>query len=71
MNTSLKLIKLKDVLALCAISKTTLYRLINSEKFPRPLQLPGGRAVAWRYRDIEEWIEKLEATSIIGEKSCR
>lgn len=68
MNTNLKLIKLKEVLALCAISKTTMYRLINQERFPRPMQLPGGRAVAWRYREIEVWIEQLETTNIKGDE---
>lgn len=62
MNTSIKLIKRDDVLELCAISKTTLYRLINASQFPDSVKLPGGRGVAWRYRDIEAWIEGLSTT---------
>ncbi|WP_130537868.1 helix-turn-helix transcriptional regulator [Thiomicrorhabdus indica] len=56
-NKNLKLIKLPEVLNLCAISKTTLYRLVNEGGFPNPVQLSGKRSVAWRYREVEAWIE--------------
>lgn len=62
-DKKLKLIKLPEVLALCAISKTTLYRLVNEGDFPKPVQLSGKRSVAWRFREIEAWIESRVSTS--------
>ncbi len=53
------IIKLPEVLALTKISKSTLYRFMESGDFPRPIRL-GKRARAWRKTDIEEWLETRE-----------
>ncbi|MFZ8525353.1 helix-turn-helix transcriptional regulator [Enterobacter kobei] len=47
---------MKTVLELCAISRATLYRLIEANAFPRQISLTGARAVAWREEEILEWI---------------
>lgn len=53
-----RLLKVNDVIANCAISRATLYRLIAKGEFPASRQIsPNGRAVAWLKSDIEEWIE--------------
>lgn len=44
------------VLELTGLSTTTVYDLMRAEKFPRPIKLTG-RAVAWRERDIVEWLQ--------------
>jgi predicted site-specific integrase-resolvase len=41
MNFS-RLIKMKMVLELCAISRATLYRQIKAGHFPEPVRLTGG-----------------------------
>ena len=41
------------------LSKSTLYRKVNSGTFPRPIKL-GERAVGWRRKDIEDWFASLE-----------
>ncbi|WP_217188019.1 MULTISPECIES: helix-turn-helix transcriptional regulator [Enterobacter] len=51
-----RLIKVKTVLELCAISRATLYRLIEAKAFPRQVSLTGARAVAWREEEVLEWI---------------
>ncbi|EOG5781366.1 MULTISPECIES: helix-turn-helix transcriptional regulator [Enterobacteriaceae] len=51
-----RLIKVKTVLELCAISRATLYRLIEANAFPRQVSLTGARAVAWREEEVLEWI---------------
>ena len=51
----LRLIKKPAVLAKCAISHATLYRLIKDEQFPAPLHI-SERAVAWREDEVDEWI---------------
>lgn len=49
------ILRLPDVLARVALSRATLYRLIGTGDFPRPLKL-SGYAVGWRASDIDRWI---------------
>lgn len=37
------------------IAKTTLWRWVREGHFPKPVRL-GGRCVAWRSDDIDQWI---------------
>lgn len=60
----LRLIKKPAVLAKCAISNATLYRLIKDEQFPAPLHI-SERAVAWREDEVDEWILNLQRTNNI------
>jgi prophage regulatory protein len=51
-----RLLSLKEVRAACGgLGTSTLYRLISSGQFPRPVPLHGSR-VAWRETEIEAWI---------------
>lgn len=51
----MQLIKLNQVIAKTTLSKSTIYRLIQSSDFPQPRKL-STRAVAWLEEDIDEWI---------------
>lgn len=51
------LIKKEVVLEICAMSKSTLYRLVKAGEFPEPVSLGGGRSVAWRADEVAHWIE--------------
>ncbi|MBC3380419.1 AlpA family phage regulatory protein [Serratia fonticola] len=53
-----KLLKIKEVLNRCAISRATLYRLIEAKRFPYQVSLTGSRAIAWREEDVQRWIEE-------------
>ncbi len=57
MTTNIKkqVMNLNDVLALLGISKSTLYRLIDSGSCPKPFKL-GVRLNAWRVETIETWL---------------
>ena len=48
--------RLPEVLARTGLSKSTAYRLIKSERFPKQVQL-SERCVGWLASEIEEWIE--------------
>ncbi len=48
-------ISLNQVREITSLSKTTIYRLISEEKFPRPYQLTE-RRVAWRETEVAAWI---------------
>lgn len=53
-----RLIKIQEVLKRCAISRSSLYRLIEAKRFPYQVSLTGSRAIAWREEDIQRWIEE-------------
>ena len=46
------LIRMKEVVQMTGLSRSTLYRLQQMEEFPKAVKL-GGRSVAWVRRDIE------------------
>ena len=47
-----------DVSEFTGISKPTIYRLMKSGDFPRPMQLSTNR-VAWRKSDVMNWLSDL------------
>jgi prophage regulatory protein len=51
-----KLLRFPRVQEKVPYSHSQLYLLIKQGKFPKPVSL-GGRAVAWRESDIDDWIE--------------
>jgi prophage regulatory protein len=55
-NVEVLLLRIHAVLRVTGLSRSTLYRLIADESFPRPVRL-GPRAVAWRRSDIDAWSE--------------
>ena len=55
-------LRLQAVIRVTGLSRSTLYRLIADEKFPRPVRL-GPRAVAWRRADVEAWGETRPVTT--------
>ena len=56
------LLRLPAVMHVTGLSRSTLYRLIADEQFPRPVRL-GPRAVAWRRSDVEAWSEARPVTA--------
>ena len=54
-------LRLQAVVRVTGLSRSTLYRLIADEQFPRPVRL-GPRAVAWRRTDVEAWSEARPVT---------
>lgn len=57
MNTPLpKLIRIKDVMAIVPLGRSTIYRRMDDGTFPKARDLGGG-VVAWLEDDIRAWIE--------------
>ena len=56
------LIPRKTVEKLSGLSRATIYRLIKSGKFPRPLSIGTG-SVRWRQSDIIAWQQSLSTSS--------
>ena len=63
------LLKLRDVIRLTGRSSSSIRRDIASGLFPTPVRI-GGRSVAWRESDIQDWIRSLPAASLQTEKEA-
>lgn len=51
------LLRLPAVCDLTGYKRSSIYNLIKASKFPAPVKLAGGGAVAWRSADVRKWIE--------------
>ena len=56
------LLTLKEICALVAFARSTVYGLMKAGKFPQPLQV-SKRSVRWRRIDVEQWQSNLIARS--------
>jgi len=54
-----KFLKLPDVVQITTLGRSTIYRLMDEHKFPRPVRLTE-KAVAWKMSDIEQWMEERQ-----------
>jgi len=57
-----RLIRLEEVLEMCGISRSELYRQIADGRFPRQVRV-GLRAVRWRLSEVEAWIAARPRTT--------
>ena len=48
------LVRLPAVIQAIGLGRSTLYRLVASGTFPRPVHL-GPHAIAWRWSDLDQW----------------
>lgn len=53
---TIRLIRLKEVLRICGMSRSTLYNNIKEQQFPEPIRI-SARSVAWLQSEVLEWIE--------------
>ncbi len=56
-NTEVKFIKLKEVMEITSLSRSSIYRLMDSGEFPRQIPITP-RSVVWAKTHIEEWCDK-------------
>ena len=56
-NTSQLLLKLKDVIQLTGLSRTTIYNLLAENKFPKRIQITKQR-IAFLSTDVDRWISE-------------
>jgi prophage regulatory protein len=67
---SSRLLRLPDVQHLTGLAQSTIYKRIALGEFPAPVGL-GGRAVAWRERDVVAWVEaRPVALGPVAARSC-
>ncbi|WP_082491736.1 AlpA family transcriptional regulator [Duganella sp. Leaf126] len=51
-----RLLRIREVLRLCGLSRATLYREIKLHAFPAPVKL-SARSVGWLQEDVAQWLE--------------
>ena len=55
----MKIIRLQEVIQLTGLARSTVYKFIKNQSFPRQVSL-GGRSVGWVESEIQAWIaEKI------------
>ena len=58
-----RLLTRREVQDRLAVSRTSIYRLLESDKsFPRPIRL-AGTTLRWRENAVQSWIDSKEAAS--------
>lgn len=55
-SPTLKLLKLRHVMAMTSLARSTIYRYCSDNNFPKPVKL-GKRNVAWVESEVQAWIE--------------
>ncbi|EXJ09196.1 helix-turn-helix transcriptional regulator [Nitrincola nitratireducens] len=56
---SKQIIRRKEVETITGLSRSSIYREIAANRFPKPIKLtPNGTSVGWLVKDIYEWIEQ-------------
>ncbi|MFL0797262.1 MAG: AlpA family transcriptional regulator [Cellvibrionaceae bacterium] len=51
----MRMLRLQEVISTTGLSRSSIYRLIESDEFPKSVQL-GGRSVAWVDEEINDWL---------------
>jgi len=64
-----KALSLDLVIETTGLGKTTLYGLMKSNKFPRPLKI--GKASRWLTTDVSEWLRQLSAVRDANTKGAQ
>lgn len=57
MKVEPKVLRRDAVLAQLGIGRSTLYKWVADQTFPRPIKL-GGKTVGWLTSDVDAWLNK-------------
>lgn len=52
-----RLLRLRSVLEMTGLGRSSLYKMIKEQKFPRPVQI-GARSVAWDSTAVATWMQE-------------
>lgn len=61
-QSSLVFLRMRTVMKITGLGRSTIYRLIANKQFPCPVRLTA-HAVAWRSTDIEAWSDTRPAAT--------
>lgn len=52
----MRIIRLRDVMSCTGLARSTIYKFVEENIFPRPVSL-GGRAVGWVEEEVLDWVQ--------------
>lgn len=55
-GNGLKWLRVNDLKTKLGMSKSTIYRMIETQQFPKPYKTPGGGLSVWIESEVEEWM---------------
>jgi len=55
-------IRIKELVEILGICRSTIYRLVNLNMFPKQIKL-SERTAVWRLSEVNEWINEREKLS--------
>jgi prophage regulatory protein len=55
-----RIIRLRAVMQLTGLSRSSIYALVRSGAFPAPVKL-GQRASGWVHQEVDQWLEQLKS----------
>jgi predicted DNA-binding transcriptional regulator AlpA len=62
MESSDRLVPLQEVMHMLGLGRTTIYKLVELSKLPKPIKTGGGKSakILWPESEINAFIEKLK-----------
>lgn len=55
-----RIFRMKELCQTYGLSRSTIYRLIEAGRFPKPIKI-SAKAVGWISTDLDEWLANREA----------
>ena len=52
-----QIVRIRDLVNIVSLSKSTIYRMEKANEFPRRIRLTSGGSVGWTQDSITSWIE--------------
>lgn len=61
----MRIMRLQEVMSTTGLARSTIYKFIANEKFPKPVSL-GGRSAGWVAEEVDDWVlERIEERDAI------
>ncbi|WP_082450940.1 MULTISPECIES: AlpA family transcriptional regulator [unclassified Pseudomonas] len=64
----MRIMRLREVISMTGLARSTIYQLIGTGEFPKPVPLVG-RSVGWVEPEVQEWIKAKIALRDLRETS--
>lgn len=64
----IEILQIGLVIQLTSLSRSTIYRLIKKDDFPKPIRLSANRS-GFRLSEIESWLESRPTTDLREEQN--
>jgi predicted DNA-binding transcriptional regulator AlpA len=52
-----RLFRIRDLMKYLSVSRSTIYRLMKTENFPKRVKIPATNIYAWEKEEIQKWVE--------------